>query len=366
MSSVSFLNDFNKALENMDGISTSSAPPRYWYSTGNYVLNKIISGSYLRGIPQGRITTFAGPSSSGKSFLTGNVVKAAQQSGAYVLIVDSENAVDDGFMAAIGVDVNNNYSYVSVTTISQAQKVISSFLKNYKKEYGTDINAPQVLICIDSLSMLLTDTELENYEKGVQKGDQGQRNKQLKAMLRAFVQDIKQLNVAMVTTTQVYKNQDVLNGEGVWIIPDAVKYSASQIVLLTKLKLRDTGSKDIEGIRMKCEGYKTRFTKPFQTVTIEVPYETGIDPYNGLLDVAKSIGVVSQAGAWYKFGDEKFQSKNFLQYAAEVLKMCENENQVFLESLFDEDNVDTTDNVSASSKRKKKVTAQSLDGSDGE
>jgi len=59
---MDFLKSFEKDVASMDGVSTSSAPPRYWYSTGNYVLNRIISGSFTKGIPQGRITDLAGPS----------------------------------------------------------------------------------------------------------------------------------------------------------------------------------------------------------------------------------------------------------------------------------------------------------------
>ena len=58
----SFMDKFDAELNKMDGVGTSSLPPRYWYSTGNYVLNRIISGSYYNGIPQGRITDLAGPS----------------------------------------------------------------------------------------------------------------------------------------------------------------------------------------------------------------------------------------------------------------------------------------------------------------
>lgn len=358
---MNFLKDFDKSIDKVDGIGRSSKPPRYWYSTGNYVLNKIVSGSFLKGIPQGRITTLTGPSASGKSFVACNIMREAQQAGAFLLIIDSENALDDGFVSAIGVNPEQDYNYVAVTTIAQAQKVISSFLKGYKAEYGNDVDAPQVLIVIDSLSMLLTDTELENYDKGVQKGDQGQRNKQLKAMLRAFTQDIKELNVTVVNTAQVYQNQNVLNGEGVWIISDAVKYSASQIVLLTKLKLRDTGSKDIDGIRMKCEGYKTRFTKPYQTVTIEVPYETGIDPYNGLLEVAVDMGIVEKKGSRFAIAgsDKTWYSKDFAEYAPDVLASAEANREKFLEAVLDEHEEEDTDTgPSSKARRKSKVTRE--------
>lgn len=325
MAELKFLKDFNKEVAKLEGVSTSSAPPRYWYSIGNYAFNRIMSGSFRKCIPQGRITNLAGPSASGKSFVLANAVRSAQQAGAFCLIIDSENALDDEFMQKIGVDIDNNYSYVGVTTINQTVKTISQFLKGYKEEYGTDPEAPQILIAVDSLDMMMTETELKHYESGDQKGDQGQKNKQLKAMLKTLVQDIKTLNVAIVCTSQVYKNQDVMNGEGVWIISDAVKYSASQITLLTKLKLKDTSSSEVTGIRMKCEGYKTRFTKPFSFVVIEVPYETGMDKYSGLLEVAISLGVVVKKGSRYSLTDseESWYAKDIANLGETIVDLCE-------------------------------------------
>jgi recombination protein RecA len=358
---MGFLKTFNKDLASMDGVGTSSIPPRYWYSTGNYTLNRIISGSFTKGIPQGRITDLAGASGSGKSFVAANLVKAAQQAGAFCLVIDSENALDDEFMTKIGVDTETGYQYVEVTTISQVTKVVSSFLKGYKKQEGESEDAPQVFILIDSLDMLMTDTELEHYEKGDAKGDQGQRNKQLKAMLRTFVQDIKKLNVSMVVTSQVYKNQDVKNGEGVWIVSDAVKYAASQIVLLSKLKLKDDSGKiqSYAGILMKCEGYKTRFTAPFQRIVIEVPYATGMNPHSGLVETAKELGIIESRGAWqYLVGtDIKFYAKNISEYADRILAECEKHTDTRLSGKYIDNDEEPIDEQSAKSRRMDKVAS---------
>jgi recombination protein RecA len=360
---MDFLKGFKKDLESIDGVGTSSEPPRYWYSFGNFVLNKIMSGSFYKGVPQGRLTSLAGASGAGKSFLAANLVKAAQQSGAYCVVIDSEGALDDGFMNKIGVNTDEDYMYVSVSTVPQVTKVISSFLKGYKNAEGTGEDAQQVFILIDSLDMLMTETEQDHYNKGDQKGDQGQRNKQLKAMLRTFVQDIKKLNVAIVFTSQVYKNQDVMNGEGLWIVSDAVKYSTSQIVLLSKLKLKDENGKagDFAGIRMKCEGYKTRFSQPFQKVTIEVPYETGMDPTSGLLEVALELGVIEKKGSRYslKGSDDTWYSKDLNKYAEDILVKCEIAGQDFrLGGNSPAEELDTdTDKTSMAQKRKNKATA---------
>jgi recombination protein RecA len=356
---MDFLKDFEKELSKMSGVGVSSTPPRYWYSTGNYALNRIISGSFYKGIPQGRITDLAGASGAGKSFLAANLVKSAQQAGAFILVIDSENALDDDFMGKIGVDTTDGYKYVEVTTISQVTNVVSAFLKGYKKQVGEAVDAPQVLILIDSLDMLMTDTEVDHYDKGDSKGDQGQRNKQLKAMLRTFVQDIKKLNVAMVCTSQVYKNQDLKSGDGVWIVSDAVKYAASQIVLLSKLKLKDDSdsAKQYSGIRMKCEGYKTRFCAPFSVITIEVPYETGMDQYSGLMDAAKELGVIESKGAWNNIvgSDEKFYAKNIAQYADNILVKCESLANTRLSGILTEFDEDHSDAVTAKSKREEKA-----------
>lgn len=357
MADLDFLNSAKKELEKQ-GISVGEGePPRYWFSTGNYVLNKIISGSFYKGVPQGRVLGLAGASGTGKSFLAANAMREAQKEGAHIVTIDSENALDSEFVEKVGVNTDSRYTHVEADTITQCKKIVSSFIKGYKSEYGEDSQAPKIVFVIDSLDMLLTETEEDHFEKGVTKGDQGQRNKQLKAMLREFVQAVKRPNISIIITSQVYKNQDPMNGEGVWIVSDAVKYSLSQIVLLSKLKLRDTGSKDVTGIRMKAEGYKTRFTKPFQTVTIEVPYDTGMDPYNGLLETAVNMGIVHRKGSrYYVDGDDNtWYGKDFNKYAQQVLEKCEAQREQFLEALVNDDDVVTpSSDQSAKAKRREK------------
>ena len=279
-----FLAGITKDLEKSGFIAGEAEPPRYWFSTGSYVMNKTLGGSFLRGIPQGRITAFVGPSMTGKSFLACNAMREAQKDGAIIVVLDSEHALDNDFVSAIGVNPDDpNYLYYEIDTIPQLKALVSKFTTGYKKEYGSDnAEAPKILFVVDSLDMLLTETEETNYGKGVSKGDQGQRNKQLKAVLREFVQAIKHHNISMIVTSGVYKNQDLLNGEGLFIVKDAIKYSLSHIGLLTKKKLKDKSDKsNVLGINLVVEGYKTRFTQPFQKVEIEVPYATGMDPFNG-------------------------------------------------------------------------------------
>lgn len=362
---MKFLNDFQKEVKKIGFESGPALPPAYYHSCGNFVLNRIMTGSFTKGLAaQGRVTDLAGPSGAGKSFIVGNLIREAQKDGAVIVVLDSENALDDDFISKIGGDPDDDmYFYYDPITIPQVTQIVSKFIGNYKKEYDNhDAEAPKVLIAIDSLDMLMTETEADHFSKGETKGDQGQRNKQLKAMLRSFVQSIKHHNIAIVCTSQVYKNQDVKNGEGLWIVSDAVKFALSQICLLQKLKLKDKTSGLTHGIRMKVEGYKTRFTQPFQTATIEVPYSTGMDPYNGIFEVAKELGIINQRGAWcYMTNDEgeetKWQGKVIPpEHCPMVLGQCDALTDTFLDAgISDEDIEKDFDEETMKQKRQEKI-----------
>ena len=41
---------------------------------------------------------------------------------------------------------------------------------------------------------------------------------------------------------------------------------------------------------------KTRYAKPFEGVQVKIPYETGMDPYSGLVDFFESKGVLVKSG----------------------------------------------------------------------
>lgn len=317
---TNFLNDFDKSIEKEAGISKSSSPPKFWIGFGNYVINKVISGKYDGGIAQGRLAMLTGPSSAGKSFLVVNAIKEAQSKGYGVLVVDSENALDDDFIRNVGANPDDDYYvYRGAKSINNASTIVSSFLKSYRKHNETK----PYLIVVDSLDQLMTESAMGAYDDGTVKGDQGQQAKQLKTLVGPIMHDIKDLNIACLCTKQVYQEQDPVlqkNPATQWKLTEAIKYAFTQIVLVTRFMLKDDNTKKYEGIRLKVFGLKTRFTKPFQQAIIEVPYDGGIDPFSGLLEVAESLGVIERNGAWYKFGEQKFQSKNFHTVQDQVLE----------------------------------------------
>ena len=295
MATFSLLKEFRKKLDKMENVSTIFQPPKKWYSTGNYAINRVLSGSYIRGYPAGRLSLFAGPSASGKSFLTCNAIREAQNEGAFILVIDSENALDPVFMKKIGVDISpDKLQYIQVVTIQDVTKVLSDFLVGYEKEFGRyNKDALDVLIVLDSLGNLLTAGEDEKFEKGVQTGDQGQSAKLKKHLLRSLVARFARLDIPMLFTDQVYP-QDPMLGDGPWAITNGVKYSTSQIALLTKLNLKEDAN--FIGIKLRVESYKSRFAKPKTKTEVEVPYSTGMNKFSGVVELLESDGIVTKEG----------------------------------------------------------------------
>jgi hypothetical protein len=147
-----------------------------------------------------------------------------------------------------------------------------------------------------------------------------------KKMLKKFVHMIEQLNVTMTVTSQVYraKADQLLEGEGKWVVNDAIRYALSQIILVTRLKLKDDQTKDVVGVRMKCSGFKTRFALPFQECTMHVKWGIGIEEHDGMFEAALSLGVIKKHGAWYSLADSttKWRAADFAEYQDEVLIRC--------------------------------------------
>ena len=65
-----------------------------------------------------------------------------------------------------------------------------------------------------------------------------------------------------------------------------------------KLKIDEQGNKTttVQGIRAACKVMKTRYSKPFEAVQVEIPYSTGMNPYSGLLDMFEKNGIVEKEG----------------------------------------------------------------------
>ena len=292
-----FRKDLTKSI---DGLSFGFNDPTDWVSTGNYTLNYLISGDFHKGVPLGKVTVFAGESGAGKSYIcSGNIIKNAQEQGIFCILIDSENALDESWLHALGVDTNEDKLLkMNMAMIDDVARTISEFMKGYKAMDGNE--RPKVLFVIDSLGMLLTPTDVNQFEAGEMKGDMGRKPKALTSLVRNCVNMFGSMNVGMVCTNHTYASQDMFDPDDKISGGQGFIYASSIVVAMRKLKLKTDadGNKtsQVHGIRSACKVMKTRYSKPFESVQVEIPYETGMSPTSGLLDMFEAKGILVKEG----------------------------------------------------------------------
>ena len=295
------ISKFRKSItKSIDGLGIGFNDPTDWISTGNYALNYLISGDFYKGVPLGKVTVFAGESGAGKSYIcSGNIIKAAQEQGIYVILVDSENALDEKWLLDLGVDTSDDKLLkLNMAMIDDVAKTISEFMKEYKV-MPEDVR-PKVLFVIDSLGMLLTPTDVNQFEAGEMKGDMGRKPKALTSLVRNCVNMFGSWNVGMVCTNHTYASQDMFDPDDKISGGHGFIYASSIVVAMRKLKLKTDadGNKTttVNGIRSACKIMKTRYAKPFESVQVEIPYSTGMSPHSGLVDLFEAKGMLKKEG----------------------------------------------------------------------
>tara|TARA_R110000823_G_scaffold32114_4_gene90728 strand:- start:1769 stop:2869 length:1101 start_codon:yes stop_codon:yes gene_type:complete len=307
-----FRKDLTKSIP---GIGFGYNDPTDWISTGNYALNYRISGDFYGGVPLGKVTCFAGESGSGKSYIcSGNIIKYAQQQGIFVVLIDSENALDEAWLKALGVDTaDEKLLRLNMAMIDDVARTIHLFMDDYK-----DIpegERQKVLFVVDSLGMLLTPTDVNQFEKGDMKGDMGRGAKALKALVKNCVNMIGNYNVGLVVTNHTYASQDMFDPDDKITGGQGFIYASSIVVAIGKRKLKEDEDgnkiKDVRGIRAVCKVMKTRYSKPFESVAVQIPYDTGMDLYSGLFDMFEASEIFERIGNRFKYvtsdGTELFE-----------------------------------------------------------
>jgi recombination protein RecA len=290
----------NSLTKSISGMSAGFNDPTDWISTGNYALNYLISGDFNKGVPMGKVTVFAGESGAGKSYIcAGNIVKAAQDQGIFVVLIDSENALDESWLHALDVDTSEEKLLkLNMSMIDDVAKTISTFMTDYKAM--NEEERPKVLFVIDSLGMLLTPTDVDQFNKGDMKGDMGRKPKALTSLVRNTVNMIGSHNVGLVCTNHTYASQDMFDPDDKISGGQGFIYASSIVVAMKKLKLKEDedGNKisQVMGIRAGCKVMKTRYAKPFEGVQVKIPYETGMNPYSGLLELFEAKGIINKQG----------------------------------------------------------------------
>lgn len=320
------------ATKKIKGISSGFRDPKVWIDTGNYALNFRMTGSFTKGIPLGKVTMFAGESGAGKSYLAGSVIKNAQAQGIHTVIIDSESAMDGKWLSEVGVkyitdtgateNVPEGVGQVirfGVTMIDDVAKLITLITDDYKAKADgvAEEDQAKLLFVIDSLGALQTPTAVAQFQKGDMKGDFGHKPRQLKALVMNCINLIAMHDIGIIATNHTYGSQDMFNPDDVISGGSGPIFAASLVLAMKKFKSKidEEGNKTtkVTGIRAKAKIMKTRFSKPFEEVNMNIPYPKGMERYSGLFDTFKDLNVITKPSGnkWVYLDNDGTEHKYF-------------------------------------------------------
>ena len=267
--------------------------------TGSHIFNALLSGSVHGGIPSNKITALAGESATGKTFFVLGMVKHFLDSNpdAGVIYFESESALTKSMIEERGID-SERMIIMPVTTVQEFRTQALTVLDKYMEQNEAD--RKPIFLVLDSLGMLSTTKEVEDTADGKETRDMT-RAQVLKAAFRVLTLKLGRAKVPMVITNHTYDvvgaympTKEMGGGSG-------LKYAASTIVYLSKKKEKE--GTEVIGNIIHCKTQKSRLSKENMMVDVRLRYETGLDKYYGLLDLATKYGIFKQVSTRIELPD---------------------------------------------------------------
>ena len=256
----------------------------------------------IGGVPRGRIIEVFGPESSGKTTLALHVVAEAQKMGGEAAFIDAEHALDPTYAQALGVNVDS----LLVSQPDNGEQALE-ITEQLVRSGAVDI------IVVDSVAALVPRSEIEG---DMDDSHVGLHARLMSQALRKLTGAINKSNCIIIFINQlrekvgvIYGNPEVTTGGR------ALKFYSSMRIDVRKTEQLKAPGNEFIGSRTRAKIVKNKVAPPFKQAEFDIMYGTGIDKIGEIADLAVTLGIVSKGGAWFTYGEERFQGKEkFKEY----------------------------------------------------
>ena len=254
--------------------------------TGSLALDDALG---VGGIPRGRIIEVYGAESSGKSTLSYHIMAEAQKLGGTAAYIDAEHALDPGYSARCGVNLDD-LLLSQPDSAEQALEICEYLVRSSAVD----------LVVIDSVAALVPKAEID--------GDMGDTHVGLQARLMS--QALRKLTAAISRSdcSVIFINQIREKVGVIWGSPEvtpggrALKFYSSVRIDLRRIEsIKQAG--EFVGNRVRARIVKNKVASPFKTAELDIMFNEGISKQGEILEIGVEKGFVTKRGAFYSFGD---------------------------------------------------------------
>lgn len=299
----SSLENVQKTTEALKKILKTDVPyvgtTPYYLHSGHYGLDYIMSGRIdgSGGYPGGQVVEIFGPKSTGKTLLMLYAVKNMQAMGGIAITADVERRWKKDFAEHHGVNWDALVIW-SPETVEDFTVELINALESIEDNH-------KVLICLDSLASLSTYWEQDS--KGI-KEDQGKKAKRIKAAMRVLPALLHRKGAILLVANHIIEKPGVMYGPSYTTSGgQGIAFQATVRIELFATKQKKIDGKEVPvGVTMSAYCDKNSETIPFRRTSIDMLWMKGIDPYSGLIEMAKDHDIIKVSGGWYVWNGAKF------------------------------------------------------------